>query len=87
MKNEGYDLRKYIYYLYSIISEVKDFIRRVKGNEDFYEFDEDGNEQDQVYLDAEGLPFRPDAIVVDGVTLLYVAKQQSMLNFVKREQP
>jgi hypothetical protein len=83
-ENEGYDLRNiYIIYTQSI-SEVKDFIRRVKDNEDFYEFDEDGNETDQVYLDAEGLPFRPDAIVVDGVTLLYVAKQQSMLNFSKK---
>lgn len=83
-ENEGYDLRNiYIIYTQSI-SEVKDFIRRVKDNEDFYEFDEDGNESETVYLDADGLPFRPDAIVVDGITLLYVAKQQSMLNFSKK---
>lgn len=80
----GYDLKNiYIIYTQSI-SEVKEFIRRAKNNEDFYEFDEEGNETEQIYLDADGLPFRPDAIVVDGVTLLYVAKQQSMLNFSKK---
>lgn len=83
-ENEGYDLRNIFIVYTQSISEVKEFIRRAKNNEDFYEFDENGNETDQVYLDADGLPFRPDAIVVDGVTLLYVAKQQSMLNFSKK---
>jgi hypothetical protein len=83
-ENNGYDLKNiYIVYTQSI-SEVKDFIKKARDNEDFYEFDEDGQESDVVYLDAEGLPFRPDAIVVDGITLLYVAKQQSMLNFSKK---
>jgi hypothetical protein len=80
----GYDLKNiYIVYTQSI-SEVKEFIRRARDNDDFYEFDMEGNETEQVYLDADGLPFRPDAIVVDGITLLYVAKQQSMLNFSKK---
>ena len=52
--------------------------------EDFYEFDEDGNETDEVYLDADGQPFRPDMIVVDGATLLYTAKQQSIIEFSKK---
>ena len=83
-ENEGYDLRNIFIVYTQSISEVKDFIRRAKDNEDYYEFDEDGNETDELYLDADGQPFRPDAIVVDGITLLYVAKQQSMLNFSKK---
>jgi hypothetical protein len=83
-EEQGYDLRNiYIVYTQSI-SEVKEFIRRARDNDDFYEFDKEGNETEQVYLDADGLPFRPDAIVVDGITLLYVAKQQSMLSFSKK---
>jgi hypothetical protein len=83
-EESGYDLRN-IYIVYSqSISEVKDYIRKARDNEDYYEFDDLGNETTNIYLDAEGLPFRPDAIVVDGVTLLYVAKQQSMLNFSKK---
>lgn len=83
-ENEGYDLQNiYIVYTQSL-SEVKEFIRRARDGEDFYEFDDDGNESDEVYLDADGQPFRPDMIVVDGVTLLYVAKQQGIVEFSKK---
>lgn len=83
-EEEGYDLRNiYIVYTQSL-TEVGEFIQRAKNGEDFYEFDEDGNETDDVYLDAEGKPFRPDMIVVDGATLLYVAKQQSIVEFSKK---
>lgn len=84
-EDEGYDLRN-IYLLYTqSVAEVSEYIRRAKNNEDFYEFDEEtGEETDTVYLDADGEPFRPDAIVVDGVTLLYIAKQQSYVEFSKK---
>lgn len=80
----GIDLRNiYIVYTQSL-TEVEEFIKKAKDGEDFYEFDEDGNETDEVYLDADGNPFRPDMIVVDGATLLYVAKQQSIVEFSKK---
>ncbi len=80
----GIDLRNiYIVYTQSL-TEVEEFIKKAKDGEDFYEFDEDGNETDEVYLDADGKPFRPDMIVVDGATLLYVAKQQSIVEFSKK---
>lgn len=80
----GVDLRNiYIVYTQSL-TEVEEFIKKAKDGEDFYEFDEDGNETDEVYLDSDGNPFRPDMIVVDGATLLYVAKQQSIVEFSKK---
>ena len=80
----GIDLRNiYIVYTQSL-TEVEEFIKKAKDGEDFYEFDEDGNETDEVYLDADGNPFKPDMIVVDGATLLYVAKQQSIVEFSKK---
>lgn len=80
----GVDLRNiYIVYTQSL-TEVEEFIKKAKDGEDFYEFDEDGNETDEVYLDSDGDPFRPDMIVVDGATLLYVAKQQSIVEFSKK---
>lgn len=84
-EEEGYDLRN-IYLLYTqSVAEVSEYIRRAKHREDFYEFDEEtGEETDTVYLDSDGEPFRPDAIVVDGVTLLYIAKQQSYVEFSKK---
>ena len=83
-EEEGYNIQNiYIVYTQSL-TEVEDFIKRAKNGENFYEFDEDGNETDEVYLDADGEPFRPDMIVVDGATLLYTAKQQSIIEFSKK---
>ncbi len=83
-EEQGIDLRNiYIVYTQSL-TEVEDFIRKAKEGEDFYEFDDDGNETDEVYLDADGNPFRPDMIVVDGASLLYTAKQQSIIEFSKK---
>lgn len=83
-EEDGYDTRN-LYLLYTqSLTEVSEYISRAKNNEDFYLFDEDGNETDEVYLDGEGKPFRPDAIVVDGVSLLYVARQQGILEFSKK---
>lgn len=80
----GYDTQNlYIVYTQSL-TEVKEFIRRAKDGEVFYDFDEEGNETDEVYLDSEGNPFKPDMIVVDGITLLYIAKQQGILEFSKK---
>lgn len=83
-EEEGYDLQN-IYLVYTqSLTEVEEFIKKARDGEDFYEFDEDGNETDEVYLDSEGKPFRPDMIVIDGATLLYVAKQQSIVEFSKK---
>lgn len=84
MEANGVDLRN-IYILYTqSLGEVLDYIEKVKNNEDFYEIDEDGDETDIVITDAEGRPFRADAVVVDGVTVLHTAVQQGLLEFSKK---
>lgn len=55
--------------------QTKEYIKKAAEDEDFYSFDDKGNETDEIYLDGDGVPFRPDAIVVDGVTVLYIARQ------------
>lgn len=84
MEENGVDLQN-IYILYTqSLGEVLDYIEKVKNNEDFYEIDEDGEETDIVVTDAEGRPFRADAIVIDGVTVLHTAVQQGLLEFSKK---
>lgn len=73
----------YIVYTQSL-GEVRQYISRVKNNEDFYELDDDGNETDQVVLDADGEPFRADAIVVDGSTILNLTTKQGLVEFSKK---
>jgi hypothetical protein len=84
-ENEGIDLTNiYIVYTQSL-TETNEYINRARNNEDFYVFDEEtGEETDEVYMDSDGKPFRPDAIVVDGVSLLYTARQQGILEFSKK---
>lgn len=84
MEANNVDLRN-IYILYTqSLGEVLDYIDKVKNNEDFYEIDEDGEETDIVVTDAQGRPFRADAIVIDGVTVLHTAVQQGLLEFSKK---
>ena len=73
----------YIVYTQSL-SEVRQYIAKVKNGEDFYELDDDGNETDDVVLDADGEPFRADAIVVDGTTILNLTTKQGLVEFSKK---
>ncbi len=73
----------YIVYTQSL-SEVRQYIAKVKNGEDFYELDDDGNETDNVVLDADGEPFRADAIVVDGTTILNLTTKQGLVEFSKK---
>ena len=84
MEANGVDLGN-IFIVYSqSLGEVLDYIDKVKNNEDFYELDEEGMETDEIVTDAQGKPFRADAIVVDGVSVLYTAAQQGLLEFSKK---
>ena len=73
----------YIVYTQSL-GEVRQYIAKVKNNEDFYELDKDGNETDKVVLDADGKPFRADAIVIDGATILNLTTKQGLIEFSKK---
>lgn len=73
----------YIVYTQSL-AEVRQFISKVKNNEDFYELDDDGEETDTVILDADGEPFRADALVIDGTTILNLSTKQGLIEFSKK---
>lgn len=73
----------YIVYTQSL-GEVRQYIAKVKNGEDFYELDDNGEETDDVVLDADGEPFRADAIVVDGTTILNLTTKQGLVEFSKK---
>lgn len=78
LENNGVNLGNiYIVYTQSL-GEVRQYIAKVKNNEDFLVLDEDGNETDDVVLDADGQPFRADAIVVDGASILNLTTKQKI---------
>ncbi len=83
MQKNGIDLRNiYIVYTQSL-QEVREYIQMVKNNEDIPELDEDGNPTDEIVRDADGEPFRADAIVVDGTSLLNLTTKSALLDFSK----
>lgn len=73
----------YIVYTQSL-GEVRQYIKKVKNGEDFYELDDEGEETNEVILDADGEPFRADAIVVDGATILNLTTKQGLIEFSKK---
>lgn len=84
LETNGVDLRNiYIVYTQSL-AEVEQYINKVKNREDIYELDEEGNETDTVLVDADGEPFRADAIVVDGSTILNLTAKQGLVEFSKK---
>lgn len=84
LEEEGINLDN-IYVVYSqSLEEITHYIKLVTEHKDIYALDEDGNEIDEVVLDADGKPFRAGALLVDGTSILKMACQQSLLNLSRK---
>lgn len=79
---DGIDLNNLLIVYEQSFDEINKYIKMAKEHEDFTIEDEDGNEE--VILDASGKPFHPDMIVIDGMKLLYDARQQVYIERSKR---
>lgn len=84
LEENGIDLRN-VYIVYSQSQkEIKEYIAKVRDHEPFYELDEDGNETDVVVKDAYGEDFYPDALVLDGTSVLKLVSSQSLLDLSRK---
>ena len=60
-------------------------IDKVKNNEDFYVIDEEtGEETDEILLDKDGKPWRANAMVIDGISVLSSTVKQGLVEFSKK---
>ena len=66
------------------LEEINHYIDLAAKKQDIPLLGEDGEETDQIVLDADGEPFHPDAIVVDGSSVVKMACQQSLLNLSRK---
>ena len=83
LEENGVDLDNlYVVYTQSL-KEVNDYIDKATKKEPFYDLDDEGNETDEMILDADGEQFIPDAIVVDGTTILNLSVKQGLVEFSK----
>ena len=84
LEENNVDLRN-IYLVYSQSQkEIKEYIAKVRDHEPFYELDEDGNETDEIVKDAYGEDFYPDALVLDGTSVLKLVSSQSLLDLSRK---
>jgi len=84
MEANGVDLENIFIVYTSSLAEVLEYVDKVKNGSDFYVLDDEGNETDEVVVDANGNPFRADAMVVDGASILHMSVQQGLLEFSKK---
>jgi len=85
IENDNINLENlYIVYTQSL-KEVNQYIEKATKKEPFYELDDKGKEDfDKMILDADGEQFIPDAIVVDGTSVLNLAVKQGIIEFSKK---
>lgn len=84
LEAEGIDTTNtYIVYT-SSYDEVEQYVNKAIKNEDLYILDDEGEETDEIVLDGDGKPFRADAIVIDGITVVADNVQQSALNLSEK---
>lgn len=73
-----------IFYTQSL-AVVKHYIRKATEQTPFYELDADGLEdENSPILDGDGKPFIPNAILVDGSSVLKMVSTQSLLELSRR---
>jgi len=74
----------YICYTQSL-EECKQYIEMAKNKDPFPVIDENGEEVDGEYVkDADGEIFHPDAIVLDGASILSTTMKQGIVDFSKK---
>ena len=84
LEEEGINLENlYIIYTQSF-KEVQQYLKKIANKEPFYELDEEGNETEEIVKDADGNDFFPDAVVIDGTTVLHMTQQESLLRLSEK---
>ena len=66
------------------LAEINHYIELASKREDIPILNDEGEETGEIVLDADGEPFHPDALVVDGSTVIKMACQQSLLNLSRK---
>ena len=84
LEDRGIDTRNiHVFYTQSL-QELSMLLDKIKNHEPFYEYDEEGNETDQIITDADGEQFFPDAILIDGTSIFRLTSEQGLLELSKK---
>lgn len=81
---QGIDTRNVFVAYTQSLSEVELYVNKIAKGEELCYLDEDGEETNEPILDAYGEPFVPDAVIVDGTSVLKLTNTQSLLQLSQK---
>lgn len=81
---QGVDIRNVFVAYTQSLSEVELYVNKIAKGETLYYLDDDGEETEDEILDAYGEKFVPDAVVVDGTSVLKLTNTQSLLQLSQK---
>lgn len=84
LENKGVDTRNIFVAYTQSLSEVELYVSKLANGEDLYYLDDDGEETDELITDAYGEKFVPDAVIVDGTSVLKLTNTQSLLQLSQK---
>ena len=84
LESQGVDTRNIFVAYTQSLSEVEFYVSKIAKGEDLYYLDDEGEETDELITDAYGEKFIPDAVVVDGTSVLKLTNTQSLLQLSQK---
>ena len=84
LEMQGVDTRNIFVAYTQSLSEVELYVNKIAKGETLYYLDEDGEETDEPILDAYNKDFVPDAVIVDGTSVLKLTNTQSLLQLSQK---
>lgn len=84
LEDQGVDTRNIFVAYTQSLSEVEFYVSKIAKGEDLYYLDDDGDETEEPILDAYGEKFVPDAVIVDGTSVLKLTNTQSLLQLSQK---
>jgi hypothetical protein len=84
LENQGVDTRNIFVAYTQSLSEVELYVAKIAKGEELFYLDDEGEETDEPILDAYGEKFVPDAVIVDGTSVLKLTNTQSLLQLSQK---
>ena len=84
LEAQGVDTRNIFVAYTQSLSEVELYVSKIAKGETLYYLDDEGDETDDPILDAYGEEFVPDAVIVDGTSVLKLTNTQSLLQLSQK---
>jgi hypothetical protein len=84
LEEQGIDTRNVFVAYTQSLQEVESYVDKIAKKDILYYLDDDGCDTDEIIVDAYGQPFVPDAVVVDGTSVLKLTTTQSLLQLSQK---